>query len=195
MTPNSSIFDLRKIASIGISLGILGTLVNQTIIKKPNYANANSSMLEFRWNDTSKYKKLYYWQSSSDRRARSTYYLVMRPNDRKTAILKLKISFPEHFDGYISSKQLKLCEISLGGMLTKTRCKGKVPAVFELGQNQSFIEVFPDNPIPSDKSSYAVVIKMFNPDQAGMYQMNAIAQAPGDVPISSYIGSWNIDIN
>jgi hypothetical protein len=28
-----------------------------------------------------------------------------------------------------------------------------------------------------------------------MYQFNALAQAPGDVPISNYLGSWLIQID
>ena len=195
MTKHFSKVHLNKIASISISAAILGTLFSLERLPRINEANASSSMMEFRWNDTSKYKKLYYWQSASDRRARATYYLVMRPNDRRTAILKLKVSLPEHFDGYIPQKQLKLCQVSLGGMLTKTRCNKQIPAVFELGDKQSFFEVFPETPIPSDKASYALVMKIFNPSKAGMFQMNAIAQAPGDVPISSYLGSWNIDID
>ena len=37
-------------------------------------------------------------------------------------------------------------------------------------------------------------MKIFNPSQ-GMYQFNALAQAPGDVPVSGYLGSWVIDID
>jgi hypothetical protein len=28
-----------------------------------------------------------------------------------------------------------------------------------------------------------------------MYQFNALAQAPGDVPVSGYLGSWVIQID
>jgi hypothetical protein len=28
-----------------------------------------------------------------------------------------------------------------------------------------------------------------------MYQFNALAQAPGDVPMAGYLGSWLIDID
>jgi hypothetical protein len=27
-----------------------------------------------------------------------------------------------------------------------------------------------------------------------MYQLNAMAQAPGDIPVSGYLGSWMIQI-
>ena len=67
-------------------------------------------------------------------------------------------------------------------------------AVFEIAKDQSSIDVFPNKPIPSD-GNVAVVMKIFNPSKTGMYQFNALAQAPGDIPMSGYIGSWTIDIN
>ena len=85
--------------------------------------------------------------------------------------------------------------MKLGGMLEKTKCIETVPAVFEVDSKQTSIDVFPDRPIPTDDSSFAVVMKIFNPDKRGMYQFNALGQSPGELPISGYIGSWNIDID
>ena len=160
---------------------------------QPVRVQASPSMLEFRWDNPKNYRKLYYWQSSSEKRDRSTYYMVLRPNDRKTAILKLSITVPDYFDSNITPKKLSLCSVHLGGMLTKTKCKEKLPAVFEVNKDQTRIDVFPNQPIPVD-DSYAVVMKIFNPNQTGMFQFNALAQAPGDIPMTGYIGSWLIDI-
>ena len=79
-------------------------------------------------------------------------------------------------------------------MLSRTKCIEKIPAVFEVNQTQTSIDVFPDQPIPVGES-YAVVMKIFNPNQSGMFQFNALGQPPGDIPISRYLGSWSIDIN
>jgi hypothetical protein len=38
-------------------------------------------------------------------------------------------------------------------------------------------------------------MNLMNPFDAGMYQFNALAQAPGEVPISGYLGSWLIQID
>ena len=149
--------------------------------------------MEFRWDAPKNYKKLYYWQSSSEKRDRSTYYLVIRERDRHAAILKLSVTIPDHFDATIKSKKLSLCKLQLGGMLQKTKCIEKIPAVFEIAEDQSEIDVFPKKPISAD-GHFALVMKIFNPDSAGMYQFNALAQAPGDVPMAGYLGSWNIDI-
>lgn len=195
MKKNSLSSPLKGIGSFAISAGVLGGLIafKQNIF--PHQFSAEASMLEFRWDQSSNYKKLYYFQSSKERRDRSTYYLVMRPKDRKTAILKLKISFPKHFSSTLKAKKFSLCKIELGGMLTKTRCKEKIPAIFEIAKDKSYVEVFPNKIIPSDKNSYSVVMKIFNPEESGMFQLNAVAQTPGDLPISKYLGSWMIDID
>ena len=158
---------------------------------------SNPSFLEFRWEDTGPYKKLYFTQSASGRREKSTYYLVLKGNNRRTGILKLTINLPKYFDSTVKVNKLNLCKVQVGSMVTKTKCKETIPAVFEVTQGKKgtkTIEVFPNNPIPSDKDSYAVVMKIFNPSGNGMYQMNAIAQSPGKLPVSTYIGSWSIDI-
>jgi len=187
-------FRLKNIAATGLTVGLFASLLTlEGISSKP--ALSTPSMMEFRWEQDANYKKLYYYQSSKGKRARSTYYLVMKPKTRKTAILKLTINFPKHFDANIKTKKLSLCRIQIGGMLERTRCKEKVPAVFEVNKGKkTSIEVFPNQPIPVDKEGYAVVMKIFNPSKAGMFQVNALSQSPGDMPISRYIGSWNLDI-
>ena len=84
--------------------------------------------------------------------------------------------------------------MKLGGVLSRSRCKEVLPAVFEVNENQTAIEVFPDTPIPTG-GTYAVVMNVFNPSRSGMFQFNALAQAPGDVPVAGYLGSWLVDIN
>ncbi len=185
--------DSKKISTLALCLGLSGSLIFLDAANKANKVHANPSMFEYRWDNNRNYKRLYYWQSSKEKRNRSTYLFVLRPTDRRTAILKLKITFPDYFDAKIKENKLALCNATLGGMLAKTKCTKKLPAIFEISKDQSFIEIFPKAPIPVD-GTYAIQMKIFNPNQAGMFQLNATAQSPGDLPISSYIGSWNIDI-
>lgn len=190
-----SLFKANKITRIVINTGLVGASFLIPFLHDSPKTFANPSLLEYRWDNSSNYKKLYYSQSSNDRRDRSTYYLVLNKKNRRSAILKLKITIPDYFNANISTKKLTLCRVSLGGMLSRTKCIEKIPAVFEVAKGQSSIEVFPDQPIPADDQAYAVVMKIFNPDKAGMFQLNALAQAPGDMPVSTYLGSWNISID
>lgn len=174
------------------AIGTAGLLSPATV---PGAARAQgtSGVVEFRWDDNKGYNKLYYFMTSTVRAQRSDYYLILRPKDRKTAILKLTITVPDYFDAKIDAKQIKLCRMSPGGITRRTRCEEKLPATIEVTPGGRAIEVFPDTPIPVN-GTVGVMMTLFNPFTAGMFQFNALAQAPGDVPISGYLGSWLIEI-
>jgi hypothetical protein len=157
-------------------------------------AQGTPSLMEFRWDGTKDYRKLYFFITETTRLKRAEYFLILRPKDRKTAILKLSISIPEYFDSKIEAKNIKLCRMSEGGMLKRTRCLETIPAAIEVAANGRGIDIFPETPI-SDEGTIGVYIQLFNPFSAGMYQFNALAQAPGEVPISGYLGSWLIQID
>ncbi|SBO43035.1 DUF2808 domain-containing protein [Cyanobium sp. NIES-981] len=177
-------------ASLAVGLGGLGPLG----LESPARAQGTPGLLEFRWENNRDYRKLYFWMSNTQRLKRSDYYLMLRPKDRKTAILKLSVTIPSHFDAKIDPARVKLCRMSKGGMLSRTRCTETIPATIELAENGGAIEIFPDTPV-DDTDTIGVHMSIFNPYSIGMYQFNALAQAPGDVPISGYLGSWLIQID
>ncbi|NDF62979.1 MAG: DUF2808 domain-containing protein [Synechococcaceae bacterium WBB_3_034] len=155
----------------------------------------SSSGLEFRWDNSDQdYRKLYYHISSARASNRSDYHLVLGPKDRKTAMLKLAISVPKDFDAYIDPKNVELCYMLRGGVTRKTECQKMIPSVVEVNKEGTAIEIFPNEPVPVGRS-IGVRIQLNNPYNPGMYQFNALAQAPGDVPISGYLGSWVIEIS
>lgn len=178
-------------AGLALSLPLPGSLVSSAL---PVQAQGTPGLMEFRWDNTKDYRKLYFFQSDTSRLKLSDYYLILRPKDRKTAILKLTVSLPKSFDSKIEPQRVKLCRMSEGGMLKRTRCEKQIPATVEVNQKAGTIEIFPETPI-SDKYTVGVYMRIFNPFNIGMYQFNALAQAPGDVPISSYLGSWLIQID
>lgn len=161
-------------------------------VTAPVQAQGTPSLMEFRWDNTRDFRKLTYFITSTQRLRRSEYYLVLRPKDRKTAILKLAVSIPEGFDVAINPRDVKLCYMKEGGMLSRTTCNEVIPATVEV-TNKS-VDIFPERPV-SDKRTIGVYMNLFNPFNIGMYQFNALAQAPGDVPISGYLGSWVIQID
>ncbi|WP_216901037.1 DUF2808 domain-containing protein [Synechococcus sp. CCY 9618] len=185
-----------RTAALGRS--VLGALALATALSPlaaaPALAQGTPGLMEFRWENNKDYRKLYFFMTDTTRMQRSEYYLMLRPKDRKTAILKLSISVPSYFDAKIDAKQIKLCKMSEGGMLKKTRCEKTIPATIEVSDNGKAIEIFPETPV-SDKDTIGVYMNLFNPFNAGMYQFNALAQAPGDIPVSGYLGSWLIQID
>jgi hypothetical protein len=160
----------------------------------PVRAQGTSGLMEFRWDNTKDYRKLYYFVTDTQRLKRSEYYLILRAKDRKAAILKLSVTIPPHFDADIEASQVKLCKMKEGGMLSRTRCESIIPATVEIAPNGKAIDIFPDTPVP-DVGAIGVYINLFNPSSIGMYQFNALAQAPGDVPKAGYLGSWLIQID
>ena len=182
---------LKRLSNIGLGIGLAGSAFIFGQYLTPPAISA-PSMLEFRWDDDDGYKKLYYYQSSNEKRDRATYYFVLKPRNRKTGLLKLTISVPENFNSDIKPKNLTLCRVQLGSITTKTKCIEDIPAVFEINEDQTSIEIYPETPIPKDKEGYAVVMKIFNPSRSGMFQLNATGQSPGDLPISIYLGSWTV---
>jgi hypothetical protein len=153
----------------------------------------SSSGFEFRWDNSRDFRKLYYFLTLADAGARSDYYLVLGPKDRKTALLKLAISVPSYFDAKINPSDVSLCTIKQGGIASKTRCLETIPATVEVAPDGTAIEIFPDRPVATG-TTIGVYMQIFNPS-AGMYQFNALGQAPGAVPISGYLGSWVVEIN
>jgi Protein of unknown function (DUF2808) len=162
----------------------------------PPSANAQGTpgLVEFRWDNTKDYRRLYFFITETARLKRSEYYLILKPKDRNTAILKLSIGIPKSFDTDIEAKNVQLCYMKEGGMLARTRCEKQIPATVEVSKDGTAVEIFPDTPVPVGKT-IGVYMNLFNPFNAGMYQFNALAQAPGDVPISGYLGSWLIQID
>ena len=178
-------------AGLAVSLSLAGSTM---LPSQPAMAQGTPGLMEFRWDNTKDYRKLYFFQTDTTRLKLSDYYLILRPKDRKTAILKLTISLPKTFDSKIEPNRVKLCRMSEGGMLKRTRCDKQIPATVEVNQKAGTIEIFPETPI-SDKYTVGVFMRIFNPFDIGMYQFNALAQAPGDIPISTYLGSWLIQID
>jgi len=188
---------LRSIRPLGAALACGLSLATGLTALQPPIARAdvgNSTGFEFRWDTDKEFRKLWYHISSGRATNRSDYFLVLGPKDRKTALLKLAISIPKDFDAYIDPKRIQLCYMLRGGVTRKTECQEVIPAVAEVNKDNTAIEIFPNQPVPVGRS-IGVSIKLNNPYNPGMYQFNALAQAPGDVPISGYLGSWVIEIS
>jgi hypothetical protein len=185
-----------RAATAATAIGLAGIAASFTPLAPlaPARAQGTPGLMEFRWDTTKDYRKLYYFMTDTARLKRSEYYLLLKPKDRKTAILKLTVGIPKSFDVDINPKYVQLCYMKEGGMLARTRCEKQIPAVVEVSKDGTAIEIFPDTPVPVGKT-IGVYMNIFNPFNAGMYQFNALAQAPGDIPISGYLGSWLIQID
>ncbi len=180
----------KKVFFIGFSAFLFGTGAS-TLAPK---SFASPGFFEYQWDPEPGYKRLKYYQSSSERNERSTYYFFLKGKERTEDIEKLTIAVPDYFEAKIKTKKLSLCKVKVGGYTERTRCLENIPSLIKVNDKQTSIEIFPERPIPKNKDNYAVVMKIFNPRKRGMFQFRAISQKGGDIPISTYLGTWNIDV-
>ena len=181
---------IKKSFFIGFSAFLFGT---GSSILAPQ-TSASPGFFEYQWDPEPGYKRLKYYQSSSGRNERSTYYFFLRGNDRKEDIKKLTIAIPDYFEARIKTKKLNLCKVKVGGYTARTRCLENIPSLIEVNDKQTIIDIFPEKPIPFNKDNYAIVMKIFNPRKRGMFQFRALSQNADEIPISTYLGTWNIDV-
>ena len=181
---------IKKSFFIGFSAFLFGTGIS---ILAPK-SLASPGFFEYQWNPEPGYKRLKYYQSSSEKLERSTYYFFLRGKERKEDITKLTIAVPDYFEAKIKTKKLNFCKVKVGGYTERTRCIENIPSLFKVNDKQTIIDIFPEKPIPFNKDNYAVVMKIFNPRKRGMFQFRALSQNADEIPISTYLGTWNIDV-
>jgi len=192
MYKKQSLSIIKKAFFIGFSAFIFGTGAS---ILAPK-SSASPGFFEHQWDPEPGYKRLKYYQSSSDKLDRATYYFFLRGKERKDNITKLTLKVPDYFKTKIKPEKLNLCKVKVGGFKGRTNCLENVPSVIQIKNNQTSIEIFPERPIPLNKDNYAVVMKVFNPRKGGMFQFQALSQSqqPGEIPISTYLGTWNVSV-
>ena len=191
---------LKKTKKLALNFKIFGFFLIPTILFSTpflkNTQNAKAG-LEFQWDQGTGYRKLKWFQKESERRYRNTMFLFFRPYDRKSELLKITLSIPKKFKTTLKEDKISLCKVKIGGFETRTKCLEDIPADVEINTDESSlrsINFYPYKPIPANKESYAIVLKVFNPKKTGLYQFHSYGQYKGK-SISSYLGSWTIVID
>ena len=153
--------------------------------------------LEFQWNQDDSYRRLKWFQKENKRKFRNTIYFFLRPSDRRTDLLKINLAIPKTFKSTLKNEKISFCKVKIGGFESRTKCLEDIPADFEIKTDESglrSLDIYPYSPILSNKESYAIVLKVFNPKKSGLYQFHSYGQPKGE-SFSSYLGSWTIVID
>ena len=174
-------------------------LIPTILVSTPffNYIQEAKAGLEFQWNQDSNYRRLKWFQKENKRKYRNTIYFFLRPSDRKTDILKINLAIPKTFKSTLKSEKLNFCKVRIGGFDSRTKCLEDIPADIEINTDESglrSLDIYPYSPIPNNKDSYAIVLKVFNPKKTGLYQFHSFGQPKGK-SFTSYLGSWTIVID
>ncbi len=184
----------------GLNLKILRFFIFPTIlVLTPFFNNIQDAKarLEFQWDQDDSYRRLKWFQKENKRKFRNKIYFFLRPSDRRTDLLKINLAIPKKFKSTLNNDKISFCKVKIGGFETRTKCLENIPADFEIKTDESglrSLDIYPYSPIPSNKDSYAIVFKIFNPTKSGLYQFHSFGQPKGK-SFSSYLGSWTIVID
>ena len=187
----------NKYKKIFIKSKILKLLLLSPLLFSFAYLNNPEvkAALEFQWDQNSGYRRLKWFQKENKRRARNTIFFFLRPSDRKGSLLRITLKIPETFKSTLNEKKISFCQVKIGGFESRTQCIEEIPADFKLNEDKTSLDIFPYSPIPSNKDSYAIVFKVFNPTRTGLYQFHSFGQYSGNDSVSSYLGSATIVID
>ena len=192
---------LKRKKKLALNFKILRFFLIPTILVSTPFINhiqdANAG-LEFQWDQNSGYRRLRWFQKENKRRLRNTIYFFFRPSDRNSDLLKINLAIPKGLKSNLYKEKISLCKVRIGGFQSRTKCLEEIPADIEINTDESSllrsINIYTYTPIPSDKESYAIVLKVNNPNKTGLYQFHSYGQSKGK-SLSSYLGSWTIVID
>ena len=166
------------------------------LVSSPFFSNYEvNAGLEFQWDQDSGYRRLKWFQKNNLKRRRNTIFFFLRPTDRKGDLLKITMKIPSTFKTTLKEEKISICQVKIGGFETRTKCIKNIPADIELNEDNTSLDIFPYKPIPNNKDSYAIVLKLFNPKRGGLYQFHSYGEYFGKNPLSSYLGSATIVID
>jgi len=192
---------LKKTKKLALNFKILRFFLIPTILVSTPFFNKLQDAkagLEFQWDQDSGYRRLKWFQKENRRKFRNTIYFFLRPSDRRTDLLKIDLAIPKNFKTTLDKEKISLCKVKIGGFDSRTKCLEDLPADIEINTDESSLRslnIYPYSPIPSDKESYAIVLKkVINPKRSGLYQFHSYGQSKGK-SVSSYLGSWTIVID
>ena len=192
---------LKETKKLTLNFKILRFFLIPTILFSTpllNHLQDAKAGIEFQWDQDSGLRRLKWFQKENKRSFRNSIYFFLRPSDRRADLLKINLSIPKTFKVNLNDKKISFCKVRIGGFENRTKCLENIPADIEIETDDSSlrsINIYPYSPIPSNKESYAIVLKkIFNPKRKGLYQFHSYGQSKGE-SVSSYLGSWTIVID
>ena len=191
---------LKNTKKLALKFKILRFLLIPTILFSIPFSNNlhdAKAGLEFQWDQDPGYKRLKWFQKENERKLRNTIYFFFRPSDRSTDLLKINLAIPKTFKSTLNNEKISFCKVRIGGFENRTKCLEDIPADIEINTEEDglrSLNIYPYSPIPSNKESYAIVFKIFNPKKSGLYQFHSYGQRKGK-STSNYLGSWTIVID
>jgi len=191
---------LKTAKKLTLNFKILRFFLIPTILVSTPFFNVIQDAkagLEFQWDQNSGHRRLKWLQKQNKKNFRNTIYFFLRPFDRNSDLLKINLAIPKSFKSNLKKEKISFCKVKIGGFESRTKCLEDIPADIEIKTDESSlrsINIYPYKPIPANKESYAIVLKVFNPKKSGLYQFHSFGQPIGK-SVSTYLGSWTIVVD
>ena len=190
---------LKITKKLTLNLKILRFFIIPTFLVLTPFYNIQDAQagIEFQWDQDDGYRRLKWFQKENKRKFRNKIYFFFRPSDRRNDLLKINLAIPKHFKSTLNNEKISFCKVKIGGFESRTKCLEDIPADIEINTDESglrSLDIYPYSPIPSNKDSYAIVLKVYNPKKSGLYQFHSYGQLKGK-SFSSYLGSSTIVID
>ena len=190
----------KKTKELALNFKILRfLLIPAILVSTPFLSNLQVAKagMEFQWDQNSGLRRLKWFQKENKKRFRNTIYFFLRPSERNAELIKINLAIPKTFKSTLKKEKISFCKVRIGGFESRTKCLETIPADIEINTDESSlrsINIYPYSPIPNNKESYAIVLKVFNPKKSGLFQFHSYGQPKGQL-VSSYLGSATIVID
>ena len=190
----------KKTKELALNFKILRfLLIPAILVSTPFLSNLQVAKagMEFQWDQNSGLRRLKWFQKENKKRFRNTIYFFLRPSERNAELIKINLAIPKTFKSTLKKEKISFCKVRIGGFESRTKCLETIPADIEINTNESSlrsINIYPYSPIPKNKESYAIVLKVLNPNKSGLFQFHSYGQPKGKL-VSSYLGSATIVID
>ena len=171
-------------------------LLISSALSAPLFAQYQSTtpIFQYRPDQSTPYKRLYFSGTSNVRLDRSKYHLVVRKDELPDNTRSFTLLIPREFYKRFKQGSVSLCTMNMGGYLKKSKCRDQLSYQSSFDDSAQAMNVTLDAPL-NEKSDIGFFPRLNNPMNSGMYQFNLMASHDADDAKKKYVGSWMITVN
>ncbi len=181
---------LKSVLSVAAIAGCFAT--GTTIVQ------AQNALPSFRWSNREGFHELKNVIELSDAPRRwGRYRVKIGANDMKRAVSQFVVNYPDFFDGKFNADEIEIrvCTTK-GSFLSRSKCSAVEMDEVDVDTENHRIALYPLEPVPAGTNLELVFNDVKNPRSRGMYQLNVLAESPGDeLQLLSAMGSTIIQID
>jgi hypothetical protein len=155
---------------------------------------STTPIFQFRPDQSTPFKRLYFSGTSNVRLDRSKYYFVVRKDELPDITHSFKLFIPRQFYKRFKQGSVSLCTMDLGGYMKKSKCRDKLSYQSSFDDTEQSMNVTLEVPLEGE-SDIGFLARLNNPMNSGLYQFNLMASKDVENAKKLYVGSWMITVN